>query len=537
MCTNCSPDESPVKQIQIPSTPFDFWRDGVGNQPDGTTDHTDDITHNGDVGIGLTTAPQAALDLNGAAILRPAILANQTANATLPVAAVDDHSAVQITQTSPGITLTLPAPTVSQPGRLFVVENVGAVDVTVGGKAITPGTGIPFIWSGAAWIPLGSSGVVADFWRSGTGATLPDGTTDPTENVSRSGNTGIGITDPSTLTARLDVDGAQVLRPATIANSAVANATVGTAATTVDIASTLVLNQTTNGINRTLPNPTNAQAGRLLYVTHNGTATGTTVAGRNVDPGETLIFVWDGNSWNPHVAGSPSADFFRSGTGATLPDAATDFTENVSHNGNLGLGIADPSTLAARLDVSGAQVLRSVNVGNRAANGAIGTAAATVDIASTILVPQTTQNIIATIPNPTNAQAGRILAVVNNGTAQIKVQGVYINPGQGASFEWTGASWALIGEAPDYLNVGASRNINLNDHLKTLLAAAPITLTVQANTAQYMIFRIRQSTAAGVITMAAGAGMTLVAPYGSATSAMNGDHKIVEVIGATIYIT
>ena len=50
-------------------------------------------------------------------------------------------------------------------------------------------------------------------------------------------------------------------------------------------------------------------------------------------------------------------DFFRSGAGTTKPNGTTDTTEAVARPGNLGLGIADPSTLAGKLDISGAQIL------------------------------------------------------------------------------------------------------------------------------------------------------------------------------------
>ena len=42
------------------------------------------------------------------------------------------------------------------------------------------------------------------------------------------------------------------------------------------------------------------------------------------------------------VAGTPPADFFRSGNGATLPDGVNDYTEAITHNGNLGIGQAIP---------------------------------------------------------------------------------------------------------------------------------------------------------------------------------------------------
>jgi hypothetical protein len=54
---------------------------------------------------------------------------------------------------------------------------------------------------------------IADFFRSGTGTTLPDGTTDLTENIVRGGKTGLGHTDPSILNSTLDVKGTFDTRP------------------------------------------------------------------------------------------------------------------------------------------------------------------------------------------------------------------------------------------------------------------------------------------------------------------------------------
>ncbi len=143
-----------------------------------------------------------------------------------------------------------------------------------------------------------------DFFRSGDGTGKPNGVNDDTEAASRSGDTGFGIADATAVRAKLDVAGAQILRPVILANFA-ANAAVGTAVATVDVTSHIIINQTTAGITLTLPNPTNAQAGRLLIVENAGTSP-VTVAGKSINTGETISFVWDGNSWNPPAYIAPN---------------------------------------------------------------------------------------------------------------------------------------------------------------------------------------------------------------------------------------
>ncbi len=153
------------------------------------------------------------------------------------------------------------------------------------------------------------------------------------------------------------------------------------------------------------------------------------------------------NDWS--LAYDPSSipstnDFFRSGTGSTFPDGTTDDTENIARTGNLGLGFSNPSTVAGKLDVQGSEVNRVITTSNFLANGVIGTAAATVDVTSTILIPQTTANIFLTLPNPTNTTAGRKLRVVNTGTERFRVAGVDVYPTTHTDFVWSGTQW--IGE-------------------------------------------------------------------------------------------
>lgn len=541
-----------VKIIQIPLPADDFWRDPANLRPDGTNDVTENINRQGDVGIGQTdaTVVAAKLDVNGAQILRTVSVANVPVNGAVGTAGAttDVSSHLILNQTTANIVATLPPPTNAQAGRLLLVENQGAASINVNGQDIATDKGVLFAWNGTEWIPYGSATVPADFFRSGTGTTLPDGTTDHTESITHNGNVGIGLVDPTTLAARLDVSGAVVLRPVSLANFA-ANAAVGTAAATVDITSTLVLAQTTANITLTIPNPTNTQAGRLLTVANNGTTT-TTVAGVPIPAGSAASYIWDGNSWNlVGSAATASGDFWRSGvTASTLPDDTTDVTDDIIHNGKVGIGdtvaFTNATTLAAALDVSGAQVLRPVTLANFAANANVGTAAATTDIASELLIPQTTQNITLTVPNPTNTQAGRIMIVKNTGTAAFLVNtgaGIQkVFPAGSTHLTWTGTVWMPDKHAPYIVPINVPGNITLEavrHHFEILdyAGAANITITVPNTLPIGFQCSITQS-GTGRITFAGSGGMTVQNRWSGFISAGTWAKVGVEVRTATVAV-
>ena len=79
---------------------------------------------------------------------------------------------------------------------------------------------------------------------------------------------------------------------------------------------------------------------------------------------------------------------------------------------------------------------------NFAASAALGTAAATVDVASSFTINQTVAGVVITLPAPTAAIAGDRLSVANIGTVTTTVGGNIIPAGQVAEFVWTGAAWA-----------------------------------------------------------------------------------------------
>lgn len=88
-----------------------------------------------------------------------------------------------------------------------------------------------------------------------------------------------------------------------------------------------------------------------------------------------------------------------------------------------------------------------VAIANVAAGGNIGTAAATVDVASSFSVNQTTANQNLTLPNPTvTTPAGQLAVVKNAGTAQFSMHGIVIRPTTGSVFQWNGAAWIPLSD-------------------------------------------------------------------------------------------
>jgi hypothetical protein len=79
------------------------------------------------------------------------------------------------------------------------------------------------------------------------------------------------------------------------------------------------------------------------------------------------------------------------------------------------------------------------------ASGPIGTAAATVDIASSFNIAYTgAPNGVITLANPTDAQAGDIVKVANTGAVTFSFGGDTVNAGFHTYAEWSGTAWTYL---------------------------------------------------------------------------------------------
>ena len=130
-------------------------------------------------------------------------------------------------------------------------------------------------------------------------------------------------------------------------------------------------------------------------------------------------------------------------------------------------------------------ILGTVPLANFTANGALGTAVATVDIAPCFAIAQTTVGITLTIPTPTIAAVGLTIKIVNTGSAALTVAGVSIGANQSTEFTYSGTAWtiatavtvavalATIGDAKSGFQTAdhGSGWILLDGRLKTALTA------------------------------------------------------------------
>jgi hypothetical protein len=78
---------------------------------------------------------------------------------------------------------------------------------------------------------------------------------------------------------------------------------------------------------------------------------------------------------------------------------------------------------------------------NFAANAAIGTSVATVDLYSSFLINQTTAGRTLTLPVPSDTRAGDRAVIHNGGTVSFAIGTVAIAPGTFAHFHWNGTAW------------------------------------------------------------------------------------------------
>lgn len=115
-------------------------------------------------------------------------------------------------------------------------------------------------------------------------------------------------------------------------------------------------------------------------------------------------------------------------------------------NGNSGFGEETP---LATLHNAGSTLWFPGNVGNKAGGGAIGTAAATVDVASSFACNQTTAAQTLTLPAPTDTTPGRIVSVMNVGTTSFTMLGLTVTVAAtpqtaGLLAQWNGTAWVVL---------------------------------------------------------------------------------------------
>lgn len=103
---------------------------------------------------------------------------------------------------------------------------------------------------------------------------------------------------------------------------------------------------------------------------------------------------------------------------------------------------SDPYVKRQEGGVAGGGFLtNTVAISNLASGGAIGTAAATVDVYGILLLNQTTSGQTVSLPTPTDSTAGKTVIVMNVGSQSVTILSTTVTAGNGLTAVWTGAAW------------------------------------------------------------------------------------------------
>ena len=294
----------------------------------------------------------------------------------------------------------------------------------------------------------------------------------------------LSVTGTSTLTGLLTANGGITVGSAqaftnggstlnsVMALGDLATGPLGTAAATVDVSTAFSINPSAGGRTYSIPSPTSATAGRIIYIS-NISANSFTIGSNIIGSGNNVGYIWNGTAWAPTGV-----------TGVTTVgtiDSVTKSADGVVINGpniylqtadatNVGLVSTGAQTLAGAKTLSGVLTANSgitIATGSTFTNasstlntaialsdfptgGSIGSAATTVDVATSFTVNQTTAGQTLTIPSPTVTTAGRSVYISNVGTQTFTIGSFTIAPAGTAQFVWNGTAWTLNG------NVGSS---------------------------------------------------------------------------------
>lgn len=104
----------------------------------------------------------------------PVSVVNQAASGPIGTAAltVDVACGAILAQTTAGITLSIPTPTVVEEGQRFFILNAGTAAVIVGGMSLSAGSFVDFVYNAGAWSTY--SGAIQAGWNlNGNAATAP----------------------------------------------------------------------------------------------------------------------------------------------------------------------------------------------------------------------------------------------------------------------------------------------------------------------------------------------------------------------------
>lgn len=442
----------------------DFFRSAGGTlKPDGTNDLTDAIIHSGMVGVGrLATTDQPNTDFYvGGSLVHSAFLSvNQTVNGGSTTIS-DTQSGVIFPQTTPGISIFIQPPTNTLAGRMLRVFNTGTAALTVNSFVIDAGFYRDLAWNGTSWtVHQGGISILPQtlhwarwqlaFPSASTAFAVPPGTNMmPLFFAGLSSGFGL-VTDATNIVCaqagRYRFDWL-LMAPSTEFNDdgevhIVVNG-VTVANVPYDMNQAAAVNQTTGTLTVDL------SVNDLVQFRYAGSPTADTI-------------VW-GKGTYLHVQQIPSSTVILPGSIPGLVGATGIAAGVAGYIGNAPLAGQQNHVYRGdgTFDFQGKK--STVAISNIAANGSLGSAAATVDIADELILSQTTANITASLQNPTITTKYRTITIQNIGTVAIGVNasgfGTTTIPVNGVLVaEWNGLAaaagrWVLLASTPRLPNV------------------------------------------------------------------------------------
>jgi hypothetical protein len=178
--------------------------------------------------------------------------------------------------------------------------------------------------------------------------------------------------------------------------------------------------------------------------------TGTASFGGNISQtGATTFSTGTGSvslNGNTSITGSNT---FSTGTGAVSLNGNTSVTgSNTFTTGTGAVSLGGNTTITGTTTLNGTQLTNlgatlntATTIADLPAGGAIGTAAATVNIYTSFNVNQTTAGQTLSLPSPTTTTAGRVVYVLNVGSTSFTMHGVLLSTSSAQSYLWNGSAW------------------------------------------------------------------------------------------------
>lgn len=247
-----------------------------------------------------------------------------------------------------GATLPITFPVTTIPGT--PVFSPATPTSTTAIYVVTDGTSIQYAkYNGTQYISAPAPSPSPGHFRSGTGATGPDGVADNTENISRIGKTGFGVTDPSTIQATIDNFGTFTTRGTTVANSGSFYIMSGAIP---NAQSALMITQTVTDCAVSVGTPLGQTAfGRYFRLHNDPTSTNNLTFQNNIiKPGRFIDLQWNGTAWASEALYQPDG-FPRSGSqsvGGVIPAGATSYNDV---DGSTNATVTLPTAVGRRNEV------------------------------------------------------------------------------------------------------------------------------------------------------------------------------------------